>query len=260
MIIALFVMSGAYGLLWLSVWLFAERVIFPVPIPSYSDGPSIVKLKAADGTSISAVHLINLSAKYTILYSHGNAEDIGRILPRLHALCGRGFSVFAYDYHGYGTSQGKPNERTVIADIDAAFDYLTTALRIPPERIIVYGRSVGAAPSVDLASRTRAGGLVLESAFTSAFRVVTRVPLLPWDQFRSIDKIAMVKCPVFVIHGRKDRIVPFSHGQELFDAANEPKRYLWIDGAGHNDCLEIADEKYYIELKSFAESLSTGSP
>src|SRR5439155_21231421 len=136
----------------------------------------IVKLISKDGKQISAIFLPNEKAKYTILYSHGNAEDIGDIRPMLDGLKNLGFSVFAYDYQGYGTSQGKPTESNAYADVLAAYEYLTTRLGISSERIISYGHSLGAALAVDLAARKPVAGVIIESAFTTAFRVVTRIP------------------------------------------------------------------------------------
>jgi fermentation-respiration switch protein FrsA (DUF1100 family) len=169
-----------------------------------------------------------------------------------------GFSVLAYDYHGYGTSQGKPSEENCYRDIDAAYDYLTVTLKVPPNRILLLGRSVGSGPAVDLAARKPVGGLILESAFTSAFRVFAIGYLIPGDRFRNIDKIAKVTCPVLVVHGRDDEIVPFAHGQQLFAAANEPKRCLWVDGGNHNDLPEIGGKRYDQALKDFAGLVQSG--
>lgn len=237
----------------------ANQLLFPAPQASYADNKDIIKLRTADGTTISAIHIRNPAAKYTILFSHGNGEDIGRNLPCLREMADHGFSVFAYDYHGYGTSEGKPSEDAAYLDIDAAYEYLTGSLQVPPDRILVHGRSIGGGPSVDLATRKKVAGLILESTFTSAFRTVTRIPLLPGDKFRNIDKIGRVICPVLVIHGRRDGVVPFSHGQQLYDAAKGQKQCLWIDTAGHNDCLIEAGEAYYKALVDFASSIESGN-
>ncbi|MFB3892899.1 MAG: alpha/beta hydrolase [Phycisphaerae bacterium] len=245
-------LAASYGVLLLMAALLADRMLFPAPASSYTDSAAILKLKTADGVTISAAYLKNHDARYTILFSHGNGEDIGRDWGAWEQLRDAGFSVFAYDYHGYGTSGGSPSEQAAYADIDAAYDYLTGPLAVPPGRIIVYGRSVGSGPSVDLASRRPVGGLVLEAAFTSAFRIVMLGALMPWDKFCNIDKIGKVSCPVLVIHGRRDAIVPFSHGQRLYTAAGGPKRCLWLDEAGHNDCLLAAGPEYYQALRELA--------
>jgi hypothetical protein len=137
--------------------------------------------------------------------------------------------------------------------VDTAYEYLTQKLGVLPERIIIYGRSVGAGSAVELAARKPVAGLIMESAFTSAFRVVVPIPILPFDKFRNIDKIKRVKCPVLVMHGKGDEVVPFQHGQRLFSAAPEPKRSLWVDEASHNDFLWVAGEQYGKTLREFVE-------
>lgn len=205
---------------------------------------------------ISAVHFPNPQAQYTILYSHGNAEDLGYIWSVLRDIRDSGFAVFAYDYQGYGTSEGKPSEYNTYRDIDAVYNYLTQQLGIPPKQIIVYGRSVGGGPAVDFASRQSVGALVVESSFVSAFRVLTRIPLLPFDKFVNVDKIGKVRSPVFVMHGKADEVVPFWHGEQLFAAAKQPKLNFWVDRAGHNDLMEVAGDRYATTLRDFAKMLS----
>lgn len=235
---------------------FSERMIFQPPAASYQDTSKIIKVSSANGMKISAVYFPNPQAKYTILYSHGNAEDLGNISSVLRQIRDSGFAVFAYDYQGYGTSQGTTSEYNVYRDIEAAYGYLTEQLRVPPKQIIVYGRSVGGGPAVDFASRQSVGALVVESSFVSAFRVLTRIPLLPFDKFVNIDKIGKVRAPVLVIHGKADEVVPFWHGEQLFAAAKQPKFNFWVNRAGHNDLMEVAGDRYATTLRDFAKMLS----
>jgi len=174
------------------------------------------------------------------------------ILPALRQL---GFAVLAYDYRGYGMSGGSPSERHVYGDIEAAYQHLVRDRGVPAGRVIAYGRSVGAGAAVDLASRRPVGGLIVESGFVSAFRVLTRLPLLPFDKFRNVDKIAGVRCPVLIMHGEADTIIPLWHGQRLFEAAPSPKRFLAIPGADHNDFMWVAGERYAQALREFEASL-----
>ena len=246
-LIFIYIFFGLY------VFFVADRMIFLPQPSSYPDTSAILKLRTVDQIQLSAVYLPNPASTYTILYTHGNAEDLGDIQPVLQQLQNTGFSVFAYDYRGYGTSQGKPSERNSYRDIDTAYNYLTQQLGVPAQRIIAFGRSVGGGAAVDLAARKPLGGLILESCFTSAFRVVVPFPILPFDKFRNIDKIKKVNCPVLVMHGKADEVVPFSHGQKLFAAAGEPKRYLWVDEAGHNDFIWVAGDRYSSTLREFAQ-------
>jgi fermentation-respiration switch protein FrsA (DUF1100 family) len=241
-----------YACLLLFTYLFSDRIIFWGQESSYEDGPEILKIKTKDGAEISALYLSVPNSEFTILYSHGNSEDIGDIRASLETFRDKGFSVLAYDYRGYGTSKGCASEKNAYEDIEAAYKYLVGELGNSPDRIIVLGRSVGGAIAMNLACREKLAGLILESSFITAFRVVTRVPLVPFDKFRNIDKIKQVRCPVLVIHGKNDRIVPFWHGEKLFKTANEPKLKFWVDGAGHNDLFLVAGTRYWDIIKEFA--------
>lgn len=245
-----------YACVGLYAYFFSDRMIF-LPQPStYQDNNQILKLTTKDGVKISAVYLPNPQAKFTILYSHGNAEDLGEISPILEELRNLGFAVFAYDYRGYGTSEGNPSEKTAYKDIDAAYDYLTQKLGVSPKKIILYGRSVGGGPSVDLASRQPVGGLILENTFVSTFRVVTQITLFPFDKFNNIEKIKNVRSPVLVMYGKADTVIPFWHGEKLFAAANEPKMFLAIETAGHNDFRETGSKEYDRALQEFTQLIS----
>ena len=252
----LIVLVLLFLLVMISAHTFADQMIFQ-PQPSfYRDDDSIIKLSTANGERISAKYFQNPSAEFTILFSHGNAEDIGTATDFLKELENAGFSVFIYDYRGYGTSEGKPSEENSYEDIEAAYNYLTQNLQIPPEKIIVHGRSLGGAVSIDLASRKPCGGLIAESTFVSAFRVVTNYKILPFDKFESLEKIKFVKCPVLFIHGKKDNLIPFWHGEKLFAEAGEPKFSFWIDEANHNNVFAISRNGYLQAIHDFSAKLA----
>ncbi|OLP19442.1 alpha/beta hydrolase [Leptolyngbya sp. 'hensonii'] len=242
-----------YGVFAGYVFLRADSMIFLPQPASYRDSAAVLKVPVTDQLHISAVYLPNLQADYTILYIHGNAEDLGDIRPMLERLQGWGFSVFAYDYRGYGTSDGKPSEQNAYQDAAAAYRYLTQTLKVPPERIIVYGRSVGGGSATELANRYSIAGLVLQSTFTSAFRVVVPIPILPFDKFPNLRHLRQVKCPVLVMHGQADEVVPFSHGQRLYDAVPGPKLSLWVAEAMHNDFNEVAGDRLRLALLDFQQ-------
>lgn len=244
-----------YGILILVIYVLSDFVIFPAPKASYVDRPNIIKLSTSDGSTISAIYLENPKAKYTVLFSHGNAEDLGTILPMLQEYQQQGFSVFAYDYHGYGTSEGSPSEKNTYRDIDAAYEYLTQTLKIPPAHIILHGRSLGSGPAIDLATRVPVAGLILESPLLSAARVISRIPFLPIDKYRNNQKISKIRVPIIIIHGKKDEVVPFWHGQQLFELTNAPKTFLALENVHHNDVLSIAGERYWQAIVQFADSL-----
>jgi fermentation-respiration switch protein FrsA (DUF1100 family) len=251
LLLVLLAYAGFVGL----VWLFAERLIFQPPAERYARTPEMLLIPRPGGGGIAAVYLRNPHAVYTVLFSHGNGEDLGTNLEFLGRMRDAGFDVLAYDYSGYGLSTGRASERAAYADINAAYDYLTKTAAVPPERIIAHGRSLGGAVAADLASRRPVAGLVLESTFTTIFRVVRAYPLVPFDRFRTIDKMPRITAPLLVIHGTDDQVVPFWQGRRLYDMARGPKRRLWVEGAGHNDLGWVADQEYWHALWDFAVSL-----
>ena len=249
-----------YLLALLAVILLFDRVLFQPHPPGYTKSDDIVFIPVGEGEKIAAAWLPNPQARYTILHSHGNGEDLGDIMTELREFHDRGFAVLAYDYRGYGLSSGRPTEANACADIEAAYRFLTETNKVPAARIIVHGYSVGGGPAVWLASRHRVGGLVLESAFTTALATVTRLPLFPVDRFRNIDLIGRVTAPILVIHGTDDRIIPYSLGEKLFAAAPSPKRFLRVEGAGHYGLRDDAGERYWHAWQTFMPSQTPSEP
>lgn len=256
LVIGIVALYAGFALL---AWLIGEKVIFQPHPSSYRDGVNILKLTTASGQRISAMYLPNATAQYTLLVSHGNAEDLGDDLPWYDDLHAAGFNVLAYDYEGYGTSEGQASEQATYDDEQAAYDYLLNTLKVTPERIVVYGRSVGTGPAVWLASRNPVAGLVLQSPFLSALRVLTRVPILPFDYFPSYQRIAAVRCPVLVMHGTADEVIGSYHGKAMYELVTAPKRSLWVEGAHHNDFNEVGRSQYLEALRQFAASLKPSS-
>ncbi len=240
-------------------YFFANFILYQPPIPSYDDTHQILKITTKDNAIISAIFLPNKNAKYTILVSHGNAEDLGTMMPFLHEFNNHGFAIFAYDYHGYGTSTGKPTEKNTYLDVDAAYDYLTEQLHIPPNQIILYGHSLGAALAIDLAARKPVAGLIIGSPFITAYRTITQIPVILFDKYNNLSKIKKIKCPVLVIHGKRDITIPFWHGEKLYNEANSPKYSLWVDKAGHNDVEIVGGNAYWQSIINFSKSISDPS-
>lgn len=243
-------LAFAYAALLFYAWQYADRLIFLPPPPTYPDGSDIRRIPAPEGVTLAARYLPCPDARYTVVYFHGNAEDLGSIAPRLELLRDRlHVAVLGWDYPGYGRSGGSVGEPETLRAAQAVLAYVTGTLGVPPDRVVLYGRSLGSGPAVELATSRPCRALVLESAFTSVFRVLTRVRILPFDKFANLEKMPRVKCPVLVIQGTADETIPFSHGRRLFAAAPEPKHRLWVEGAGHNDVVETAGEAYWQALR-----------
>jgi abhydrolase domain-containing protein 17 len=199
------------------------------------------------------LHLPNPCAPFTIWFFHGNAEALGDLEPTMKAFHAAGYAVFAFDYPGYGVSTGTPSESSLYDAARATRAFLREQLKVPAERTLIYGRSLGAGPAVQMATEERVGGVVLQSAFVSVYRVMTRWRLLPFDLFENERKLPQVTSPVLVMHGTADEVIPFRHGEALFAAAPEPKRHLWVSGARHNDFLPVAGPAYWQALREFSD-------
>ncbi|KAL7566706.1 hypothetical protein ACA910_017763 [Epithemia clementina (nom. ined.)] len=216
-----------------------NRVLFRPPHceDGYDLPTPIIKLNTSRGNTISAIYL-RRSAKtaLTLLYSHENGEDLNtsyRYLRKLSSCLN--VNVMAYDYSGYGESTGVPSELNCYADITAVYEYLTKEKKIPPEHIILYGRSLGSGPSCYLAEEAACNGhhlagLVLHAAFASIYRIVMPDPgfTVIGDMFPNIDRIKCVKCPVFIAHGEADEIIPFKHAKELLAATPNRSKTMFF--------------------------------
>ncbi len=254
------VAAGAVVLAYLGLmvfaWLFSDRMIFRPPPSTYADGPGWLRIPTPDGVSLVARYLPLPAAKYTLVYFHGNAEDLGQNEAHLAELRDRlGVAVFAWDYRGYGRSGGWPNTPATLRDAHTVLAYVTGALGVPRDRIILYGCSLGGGPAVAMAAEGPCAGLILQSVFTSAFRVMTRVRLLPFDKFDNLSLLPALRCPVLVIHGTADRVIPFALGRQVYAAVRGPKWHLWIEGAGHNNLIELAGDAYWDALRRFVAGL-----
>jgi fermentation-respiration switch protein FrsA (DUF1100 family) len=237
------------------VWLVSDSMIFFPRYASRAEPEGALQIKLNDGSRLSAVFLPNSNAKLTLWHFHGNAEALGDIHPRLQELRDFGFSVFALEYPGYGTSEGRPTEAQIYSSLPAGLKYLKDELKISPENVVIHGRSLGGGPAVEIASRENVAGLILESTFMSAYRVMTRWPLFLADKFNNGKKLSRVRCPVLVIHGRHDGTIPFHHGEALYAAVpSKLKQHLWVN-SGHNDLRRWAGESYRQAIVEFAGKL-----
>ncbi|XP_036939687.1 alpha/beta hydrolase domain-containing protein 17A-like isoform X2 [Acanthopagrus latus] len=192
------------------------------------------------------------NARFTVLFSHGNAVDLGQMSSFYIGLGTRiNCNIFSYDYSGYGVSTGKPSEKNLYADIDAAWHALRSRYGISPENIILYGQSIGTVPTVDLASRFECAAVVLHSPLTSGMRVAfpDTKKTYCFDAFPNIEKVSKIPSPVLIIHGTEDEVIDFSHGLALFERCPKAVEPLWVEGAGHND-IELYSQ-YLERLRRF---------
>jgi uncharacterized protein len=195
------------------------------------------------------------------LYLHGNGGNVACRPGHLQEISAAGSSVLIPDYRGYGRSPGRPSERGLYQDAEAAYEYLI-GQGYQPGQIVLLGESLGSAVAVDLASRRECAALILECPFTSAAQMAGTV--VPWlgplfvRGFNSRRKIAAVRAPLLIIHGDADHVVPQAMGRELFEAANPPKSFWTIPGARHKTIVQTAGPLYRARLQQFYESLGLG--
>ncbi|GAB4834784.1 hypothetical protein Ancab_033052 [Ancistrocladus abbreviatus] len=208
-----------------------------VPIPQGDDSSlNVHVIETKRKNKIIAFYLRNPYARLTVLYSHGNAADLGQLYDLFVQLkINLRVNLMGYDYSGYGASTGKPSEADTYADIEAVYECLETEYGVSQEDLILYGQSVGSGPTLHLAAKLpRLRGVVLHSAILSGLRVLCHVKFsFCFDIYRNIDKIQKVKCAVLVIHGTEDDVVNWLHGDGLWKLAKEPYEPLWIKGGGH---------------------------
>jgi len=219
-----------------------------------------VWFQASDGTKLFGWYVEQAATSAVVLWCHGNAGNIINRLENLRELYRLGLSVFLFDYRGYGRSQGSPSEEGLYQDALGAYDYLTRTRLIRPERIVLFGRSLGAAVAAEVASHKPAAGLILESSFPS-IEAVARfhyggVPVhwLLRAEFRLIDRLPQLSLPKLIVHGDQDEIIPLELGRQVFEAAKPPKSFYVIKGADHNNTYYVGGEPYFHRFAEFVQS------
>lgn len=249
----------SYILLLAFAWGLSDSLIFLPPKVGYKTNNHLLSIqsKTADSHSTHAIvanYSINPSAKYTVIYNHGNAVDLSGLQNLKQQFFNHNYSIIMYDYSGYGLSDGEPSEQQVYNDSQAIYDYLINKHHLQADRIIIYGHSLGSAIATNLALNNSAAALILISPFTTAFRVKTQYPIVPFDKFNTIDKLPNIHMPLLLMHSNDDKVVPPSHSKLLFDVASQPKHAVWFDHAGHNN-ITHQGALFWKPLASFIETL-----
>lgn len=231
----------------LAVLFLAQRsFLFPVPTSARTapqaagfPGAEEQMLTTADGETVIAWHVPAKPGRPVILYFHGNGDYLAGFFGRFRSLIADGTGVVAVSYRGYAGSTGQPSERGLLQDAAAAYAFAVA--RYKPERIVVWGFSLGSGVAVALAAERPVGKLILEAPYTSITDVAASafwfapVRLLMRDEFRSDQRIGQVMVPLLVMHGELDPTIPVAFGERLFAMANEPKRFVRLARGGHND-------------------------
>ena len=222
-------------------------------------GATDVWMEAQDGVRVHGWWVAASGSRLATLFLHGNAGNVTDRIAHIREIVAAGSSVLMLDYRGYGKSGGRPTEKGLYEDSEAGYiELLGRGYRA--QQIVLHGESLGTAVAVDLAYRRPCAGLVLEAPFNSAGAVAaTVVPLLGpalVHSYNSVPKIRWLLMPKLFVQGDRDEIIPPRLGQALFAAAQAPKSFWIVEGAGHNDILEQAGPSYRQHLQSFYASLA----
>jgi len=269
-------MAGILGLLWGGAMLFEKSLIFfPASDPSPLQTAGTVGGCSFTDYIFSTEDGLNLHGRWfhpdpaaeddvperkVVLFFHGNAGNLSGRTEMMVSLVSLGVEILIIDYRGYGHSEGRPSEEGIYRDARAAWEFLTVEHGIDADRVIVFGKSLGGAVAIDLASRVKPAGLIVQSSFTSVPDMAARhYPFVPAFALRtkmdSLSKISSVGCPKLFIHSTHDEIVPYELGRRLFDAAGPPKTFFEVVGAGHNQMLALAGSRYLETVGDFFETL-----
>lgn len=245
---------------------YLERTTVFLPLSEIKGTPSDLGFRYEDvyipvgsNEEINAWYIQQDKDNYTILFCHGNAGNISSRLGIIKLLSDLNLNIFIFDYRGYGKSKGTPSEEGIYEDVLAAYKYLVNVKNIPPSKIIVYGKSLGSAPAVDLASKFDVRAVIIDSGFTSA-RDLGKVfyPFIPSFmisvKFDNINKIKKIDVPKLFIHSHNDNVVPFRLGKKLFDIAPLPKKFVVLRGS-HNDSLFVSESEAKEAIRSFVDEL-----
>jgi uncharacterized protein len=258
-------LASIYLLLLGLAFLFQRRLQYfpdtsPVPLPQgerYQDLRE-VQLISANGLRLWGWHWPSRQAT-TLLVLHGNAGHRGHRLDWIEDLRRLGCGIFILDYRGYGGSAGAPTEEGLYQDAEVAAKWLKTRGK---QQLVYLGESMGCGVAVELATRQPAAGLILQSGFSSAVDVAAKtypflpVRLLMKDRYESGAKMSKISCPVLVIHGERDSLIPIRLGRALYEAAQEPKEWWVVPGADHNDLPQVGGREYLRKIDEFLRRIA----
>jgi fermentation-respiration switch protein FrsA (DUF1100 family) len=262
----IFIIITVWVSLCLLIYFFQDKLVY-FPHNKVETTPTAISLQheditltTNDGVQLNAWWIPHPDSRATLLFFHGNAGNISHRLNSIGIFHRLGLSVFIIDYRGYGNSTGTPSEQGTYIDAETAWNYLVNEKNIPPENIIIFGRSLGGAVATELAEKHTSAALIVESSFSSITDIGKHYyPYLPTRllariKYPTINRIPNIKSPVLIIHSIEDDIIPYENGKLLYEAAKEPKSFLQING-DHNNGFMISGEKYINGIDSFISNI-----
>jgi alpha-beta hydrolase superfamily lysophospholipase len=233
----------------------SDSMMFPYNQSSYNlNTPGLNFLTTEDSKKIDTRLWKAKDEKNLVLYFHGNYLDLGHLDEVAEDLNKQGYSVLAMDYRGYGLSDGRASEKNTYFDSELLYEY-AQKLGYSAERIIIFGRSIGTGVATNLAANYKSKALILISPFVSAYRIMTNIPILPFDKFNNLAKLSKMNLPLFIVHGADDLVIKAWHSEMIFTQYEGLKYRLLIDGVGHNDILSSGLSGIIQQYESFIEGV-----
>ncbi len=252
---------AAYALYCAALFLLQRQMLFPrhlapAPGPKQEPAPTGISSRWIEypGGRVEAWFLppgAGARPAPAMIFAHGNAERIDDLVPEFLPFSGLGIGVLLVEYPGYGRSPGAPSQATITAAMTAAYDDLVSRPGVDPARVVLYGRSLGGGAVCALAARRPSAAMILASSFTSVRSFARRYGLpgfLVRDPFDNLAVVRRYGQPLLVVHGRRDEVIPFAHGEALFRAAPQGRLLAW--DCGHNDCPPDGD-RFLSDLADF---------
>ncbi|MFQ5599969.1 MAG: alpha/beta hydrolase [Candidatus Krumholzibacteriia bacterium] len=265
-LVVVLLLAGSYAVLCVLALLFQKRLTF-FPERRLEATPAAIGLEfeevcleTEDGVRIHGWFVPAANPRGALVFCHGNAGNISHRLDSIRLFNGLGLATLAFDYRGYGRSDGDISEAGTYADARAAWRHLVEKRGFPADRVLVFGRSLGAAVAIELAAGVKPAGVIAESAFTSMADMASHAyPWLPtrWLLRLRYDSVARVRempTPKLFVHSPQDDVAPFRLGRRLFDLAAEPKSFLEIRGS-HNEGWMQSGPQYVDGLRRFLDSI-----
>jgi hypothetical protein len=193
-----------------------------------------------------------------VIYFHGNAGNLYHRIREGSVIYNMGYDLIISGYRGYGKSSGKPTESGIYRDGRTVLNYAAVTLAYNPEKIYIYGRSIGTTVAVDISQNIKLGGVMLITPLSSGEDFVKEkypriLSSISKNRFNSISKINNLKSPLLVIHGTEDEVIPYTLGVKLYDAYSGRKKFVTIPAGGHNDLEYTAPELYWDSVKGFLD-------
>jgi fermentation-respiration switch protein FrsA (DUF1100 family) len=265
------IVISIYLLLALVLYLYQGKMVFLADLPGraldasprdigldYED----VSLTTSDNERLHGWYIPAVDSNGVLLFFHGNAGNISHRLDSIGIFHELGLDTLIIDYRGYGQSTGRTTEKGTYLDAQAAWEYLVNSRKIPADRIIIFGRSLGGAVGAWLGARNNPAAVIIESSFTSAVEMARRIyPFMPVHlitrlQYPVTDFAARLNCPVLVVHSRHDEIIPFAMGKEIYAAVKQRREFLELMG-DHNNGFLISRKDYVAGLNGFIQAVSS---